>query len=95
MEEKTKEKWKKVMESEFISSEESANDEEGDDIIIIKPLLWRADKVSRFFHQLDEKSLANKTPQARRQRKCRVISSDPSDRPQPEANKFPAWSLTE
>jgi len=46
MEGKTKEKWKKGMESEFISSEESANDEEGDYIIIVKPLLWRTDKVS-------------------------------------------------
>ena len=75
-----------------MSSEESG-DEGGDDIIIVKPLSWRADKVTRFFHQLDEKSATIKTPQARCQRKSRVIGSHSSDRPQPELDKFPAWSL--
>jgi hypothetical protein len=93
VDEKAKEKWKRIMESEFMSSEESADDEDGEDIIIVKPLCWRADKVTRFFHQLDAKSVANKTPQARRQRKSRVISSYSSDRPQPESDKFPAWSI--
>jgi len=99
MEEKTKEKWKKVIESEFISSKESANDEEGDYIIISSLYYGELTKFLVFFffffHQLDEKSVSNKNPQARRQCKCRVICSDPSDCPQPEANKFPAWSLTD
>lgn len=82
------------MTSEYMSSEESAGGEEfegdNDNVIIVKPLLWRAEKVARFFHQLDEKSVNTKTPQARRQRKSRVISNDFSDRPEPDSGKFPA-----
>lgn len=79
------------MATDFMSSEESGED----DVMIVKPLQWRAEKVARFFHQLDEKSNANKTPQAKRQRKARVISDETSDRPQPATDAFPAWSFAE
>ena len=57
---KAKEKWKMVFKSELMSSEESGED----DTIIVKPLLWRAGKLNRFFHSLDEVSNELKTPQA-------------------------------
>ena len=75
----------------MMSSEES----DGDDAIAVKPLLWRSDKVVRFFHQLDDKSSEVKTPQAKRQRRRRVISNTPSTRPKPVDPKFPQWVFTD
>lgn len=89
MVEKYKEKWRKVMDHTFMSSEESG----GEDIIVVKPLRWRAEKVTNFFHHLDDKITTSKSPQARRQRKARIISTAESDRPQPAKDEFPAWSL--
>ena len=43
---KAKEKWERVLKSELMSSEEIGED----DTIIVKPLRWRAGKLSSFFH---------------------------------------------
>ena len=93
MNEKDKEKWKKVVTAEFISSEESGDE---DNVIIVKPLLWRAEKVTRFFYKLDDLSSTNKTPQAKRQRKTRIVSTDYSERKQSDNTKdnYPQWALS-
>ena len=52
--------------SDFMSSEES--DDESEDIIVVKPLVWRSERVTRFLQQLDEKCKDTKTTQAKRQR---------------------------
>lgn len=94
LDQKTKEKWSKVTVADFMSSEESASGEDGEDVIMVKQLPWRAEKVDNFFYQLDQKSKENKTPQARRQRKARIISDQSSDRHRPDQEeKFPSWSF--
>ena len=79
------------MTADFMSSEESGEE----DVMIIKPLQWRSERVDKFFRQLDEKSNACKTAQAKRQRKARVTSVELSVRPQSAADSFPAWSFLE
>ena len=41
--------------SDFMSSEES--DDENEDIIIVKPLVWRSERVTQFLQRLDEKCI--------------------------------------
>ena len=92
LEPKIKDKWKSVMTTETMSSEESDGE---DDIIVIKPLSWPKDRVTRFFHQLDEKNLELKSPQARRQRRNRIMSHTSSERPKPDAPTYPPWCFTD
>ena len=82
---KIKEKWKYLLTTDMMTSEESGED---DEVIIVKPLSWRSRKVSKFFHKLDVTSTENKTSQAKRQRKQRVLSDEPSMRPQPPIEKY-------
>ena len=86
--EKEKEKWMKVLTPDFQSSEESRDD---DTIIAVRPLPWRSDRVSMKFNELDKKTDASKTPQARRQKRRRLIGTDNSTRCMPE--NAPKWSL--
>ena len=85
---KSKEKWRSIFRAEVMSSEESS--EESDDIFV-KPLPWRAEKVTRFFTDIDEKALEKKTSQAQRQRKARKISINSSTRPVPQG--LPKWAI--
>lgn len=89
MAEKEKEKWEKVLTADMVSSEESDVDQP--DVVFIKSLPWRADRVNDFFTQLDEKSNDSKGPQARRQKKRRMLSSTPSSRMLPSG--VPKWAL--
>ena len=50
-----------------MSSEESDDGE----VIEVRPLPWRSDRVTTFLHSLDDKARDNKSPQARRQMKTR------------------------
>ena len=72
------------MVSELISSEES----DENDSIIVRPLPWRAPD---FFKKLDVLIDEDKTSQAKRQRKDRVMSSTESSRPIP-ASGIPKWA---
>ena len=63
---KTKLLWEKMLILGFMSSEESDLNEE--EVLILCPLPWRAEKVDMLFHKLDEITLKAKSPQARRQR---------------------------
>lgn len=66
------EKWNKVLISDFMSNEES--DDESEDIIVVEPLVWRSERVTRFLQQLDEKCKDTKTTQAKRD--CLGIIAD-------------------
>lgn len=89
MAEKEKEKWSKIMSPDAMSSEES--DPENDGIVLVKELPWRSQLVNDFFASLDEKIDESKTPQAKRQRKKRVLSVIESCRvPVPG---LPKWAL--
>ena len=65
--EKDREKWQKVFSVHFMSSEEN----DGDHAIKVHLLPWRSNRVSSFFHSLDEKSKDEKSPQAKWQMKGR------------------------
>ena len=87
--ETAKEKWKEIIIPEMISSEES--DSENEDVIIVKPLIWRSQKVMGTFRELDAANESTKTKQARRQRRKRVIGAVPSERSKPD--NVPKWAL--
>ena len=80
----------KVLQVDFISSEES-DDEDG---IKVRPLTWHSDRVITFLHSLDERAHNSKSPQARRQIKTRREGGAPSSRQQPthDANGPPLSS---
>ena len=71
---------------EMMSSEES--DDENDDLITVKPINWRAERVSTFLHRLDSKV---ETAKAKRQRKRRIERSECSLRAKPTA--LPDWAV--
>ena len=66
MVEKDKEKWRKVMRPDMMTSEENMS--ENEDLMIV-PLTWCSKMVTIFFRKLDEKSMEKKSSQAKRQRK--------------------------
>lgn len=74
--ERDKDKWKKVFHANFMSSEESdSNDEE---VIVVRQLPWRSNRVTTFLHSLDDKGREEKSPQARRQMKTRRMGTSSS-----------------
>ena len=79
-------KWLSVTKKEFMSSEESGDD----DFITIHPLPWRSDYVSTMFTKIDAYILNRKSAQAKRQMKSRK-SGSPSTRSPP--NSVPEWAL--
>ena len=86
---KDKEKWCKIMTVEMMSSEDS---DQGDESIIVHPLKWRSDKVTCFLHSLDNKAYEEKSPQAKRQTKKRVVSTIFSERAVP-TGKYASWAV--
>ena len=57
---KKKEKWRKVIVQEMMSSDESGVDEDGKAVIFVTNLPWRSGKVGRFFERLDIAHQQNK-----------------------------------
>ena len=64
---------------EFMSSDESGT-EEDNEVIISHPLPWLSPNVQHFKRKLDEAALKEKSPQAKRMIKSRVVGAN-SDRP--------------
>ena len=87
--EKDKEKWSKVMTKEFMSSEESGDENNS---VIVRPLPWRSNRVDSFFQSLDKSSLEGKSPQSLRQMKKRVIG-EVSSRSKPDSHGLPSWAF--
>ena len=81
IEQRDKDKWCKVMVMSMMSSEESGEDE-GEEVLIRRRLSWRAERVNDFFKKLDDNVWAEKSPQARRQMKKRMLG-EASSRPLP------------
>ena len=73
----------------MMSSEES--DVENDDVITVKPISWRAERVRTFLHRLDNKVTTAKSAQSKRQRKHRIESSENSNRVKPAT--LPDWAV--
>ena len=64
-----KEKWHQVLVQAFISSEESAEDEDDSErpVLYVKTLPWRAPLVSKVFKGLDERADTCKSKRAKMQ----------------------------
>lgn len=78
-------KWKEVLVSSFVSSEESDEEDvdgEAKQFLYVKALPWRAAKVSKFMKQIDDKVKKAQSNRARQQTLPRKPGSI-SDRPKP------------
>ena len=84
-----KEKWRSVMCLEFMSSDESGIDEDKE-VIISHPLPWLSPSVQQLKKKLDDASFKNKSPQAKRMIKERVVGTF-SSRPKPTNDTVPSW----
>ena len=83
-------KWKKIFNTEFMSSDESG-EEDGSAVFIVKKLPWRSERVSNFFERLDTARTSRKTEQASRQTKPRIYKDFNSSRPAPRG--VPSWAV--
>ena len=83
MSEEMKTKWREVLFTSFISSEESGEEEidgEMELVLYVKTLPWRDAKVNRFMKQMDEKFKKRQSQRAKRQtrpRKPGIVSTRP------------------
>lgn len=91
---KDKTKWMKVLVPDFMSSEYSTEDSADEDILVTRQLMWRSQKVQKFFHELDSHCEEMKSKQAKKQTKNRALSDTASTRPPPTGN-FPNWARTQ
>lgn len=64
-------------------------------ILSVRPLDWRAERVSTFLHRLDSKVETAKTSQAKRQHKNWVESSEFSLCSKPVGIALPVWAITQ
>ena len=80
-----------VLTPEIISSDDD-NEDEDEDVFVTRPLPWRSIAVDNFFRSLDAYSKGQKTKQAVRQMKSRVLGAT-SDRPKP-LKSIPKWAFT-
>lgn len=76
---------------EIMSSDESGT-EDGNEVIITHPLPWLTTNVQHFKKTLDEASMKEKSPQAKRMIKSRMTGTV-SSRPQPTKDTIPVWIL--
>ena len=83
-----REKWEKVFIPEMMSSEDS--DPENEHNMFLKELPFRHERVTSYFHAIDEATNKTRCSQAVRQRKNRVLEGV-SDRTVPSG--VPKWSL--
>ena len=86
--ENDKEKWKECLIEELISSEDS--DEDGS--FLVRPLPWRAEKVTNLFCSLDKKQ------DKKRSKKSKIMTFErktglPSYRTKPMERSIPAWTV--
>lgn len=92
-----KEVWSKVLNKEFISSEESGEEEVGEGetrkVIFVKPLRWRSEKVDRFFRKMDGRLDKAKSSQAKQQTLPRVVGRY-STRPRPSGYSTDFYGFT-
>ena len=86
-----KEMWEKILTLDMVSSEESGTDD-GEEVLIVRPIPWRSARVHHMFRELDRQSLTDKSPQSRRQMKRRVLGEN-STRPQCN-RELPQWAYS-
>ena len=87
-----KAKWRTIMTMDFMSSDESGVDD-GNEVLMSKPLPWESPSVTLFKKTLDDAALQQKSPLAKRQMKPRKRGM-PSTRSKPSAD-YPDWAYQE
>lgn len=90
MSEHEKKKWKLIMTTEFMSSEESDDDSS---CLVKRPLPWRSARASNLFHELDALQAGYRSGLAQRQRKSRILATESSTRPLPTGQRIPSWAI--
>ena len=65
-----KAKWRTIMTMDFMSSDQSGVDD-GNEVLLSKPLPWESPSVTLFKKTLDDAALQQKSPLAKRQMKPR------------------------
>lgn len=85
-------KWKEVLTLDIMSSEESGV-EADDDVLYVRPLPWRSEKVVDMLKILDEKAMSGKSRLSRRQRKRRVRLQTSSSDQRPTPTSCPSWMI--
>lgn len=86
-----KQKWKKVLITEMISSD-SSGVEDSVPVLVAKEIPWRSHKVTSFFDKLDKFHEDSKSEQAKRQTKPRIRKGRLSCRSMP--NDIPRWAIS-
>ena len=91
-----KDKWKPCLVLDLMSSEESAaedSDSDDDHTFTVRPLPWRADKVTSFFTQLDKKYCKGQSKRSAIMTLKRQVGI-PSDRTKPSSSDLPSWVVS-
>ena len=83
--------WMSILKLDAMSSEESG-EEEDDEVLIVHPIPWLSAEVVSFKQTIDSEIKNEKSPQANRQTKRRMVGS-PSSRPIPDKDAFPTWAM--
>ena len=91
-----KEKWRNVLVSPLVSSDESDCDDHNRKMFFKKTLPCRSEKVTKFFYALDRALDDKKTEQSTRQTVRRIQLGEESSRPAPDAKdlNMPTWAFT-
>ncbi len=77
------------MKMELMSSEDSQTDDD-EELIVVRPLPWRTAYFDRMLKNLDSDIMEEKSPQARRLMKRRVVGAS-SSRAKPDSKDIPSW----
>lgn len=88
-----KAKIRKVLEVEYMSSEEDKSDC-GADHFETRPLRWRTVECDEYFEMLDKATWKNKSARARRQTVVRKLGPF-SNRPAPQRTEDNSWAIRE
>ena len=81
IEDKKRKKWNEVLDLQYMSSEES----EDDNVLKVKPIPWLSSKVQHFKKILDEEREKNLNSQSKRQTK-RKLTGETSKRIRPDGS---------
>ena len=84
----------KIINSTLMSSD-SSGEEEGEEVIIVHPIPWLSADVVALKKKIDQEIAKEKSPQARRQMKRRVLGSSSSRQRPTNTTDYPPWVFVE
>lgn len=87
-----RQKWKKVLITDMISSDSSGVEDTIPAVLVAKDIPWRSCKVANFFDKLDKVHEDSISEQAKRQTKKRIHRGKLSTRTMP--SEVPKWAIS-